>query len=199
MSEDEILDRAAGALDQGRIVVIPTDTVYGLAARPDSPEAVQKIFDLKGRVPDKPLSVLGPDINTLKTVAEMEERALALASRYWPGPLTLVVRRRPWFTHDLGGGEDGSIAIRVPASEPARALLTRTGPLAVTSANRSGDPPANSVADAREVFGDAVSVYVDGGPVIEGVASTVVSLLGVPSVLRAGPIGEDEIRQTLTS
>ena len=199
MSEDEILDSAVGALDQGRIVVIPTDTVYGLAARPDSTEAVQKIFELKGRPPDKALSVLGPDINTLKMVAEMEDRALALAGRYWPGPLTLVVGRRHGFTHDLGGGEADSIAVRVPASETARALLVRTGPLAVTSANRSGDSPANSVDGAREVFGDAVSVYIDGGRAGKGVASTVVSLLGEPLVLREGPISEDEIRQTLTS
>lgn len=199
MSGDEILDRAVGALDQGRIVVIPTDTVYGLAARPDAPGAVQKIFELKGRALDNALPVLGSDINSLKTVAEIEESALSLAGRYWPGPLTLVVRRRPWFTHDLGGGEDDSIAIRVPASEPARALLARTGPLAVTSANRSGDSPATTVDDAREVFGDAVSVYIDGGRAGKGVASTVVSLLGEPSVLRVGPISEEEIRQTLTS
>ena len=194
------LQRASAELSKGGVAVIPTDTVYGLAARPDIPRAIARVFELKQRSRDKQLPVLGAGIEQLATIGRFDERALRLARRYWPGPLTLVVERRPEFNCDLGGREDGTIALRVPRSDPARRLLALTHPLAVTSANRSGETPAGSVRDARALWGNEIAAYLDGGECEAGIASTVVSVVGEEvEVLRAGPINEEEIAQTLTS
>jgi L-threonylcarbamoyladenylate synthase len=193
----QVIARTAGELARGQVVVVPTDTVYGLAARPDRPEAVTQIFELKGRSDNKPLPVLGASVESLTEVVSFDARVLLLAVRFWPGALTLVLPRAAGFTHDLGTDKRGSVAVRVPQSETMLDLLAVAGPLAVTSANRSGEPPALTVDDARRVFGDSVSSYVDGGS-CSGEPSTVVSLVGDLLVLRTGPISEDEIRQTLT-
>ena len=193
----DVIAKAAGDLDRGRVIVVPTDTVYGLAGRPDRPEAMQQIFQLKGRPDDKPLPVLGADVESLEQVASFDARAVLLAKSFWPGALTLVLPRVAGFTHDLGGRARDSVAVRVPRADAALLLLGITGPLAVTSANRSGEPPALTIDDARAVFGSSVSSYIDGGS-SNGESSTVVSLLGETVVLRSGPISEEEIRQTLT-
>jgi len=180
------------ALRDGAVVVMPTDTVYGLACLPRLPNAVNYIFELKGRPDDKPLPVLGDDLGALETVAEFDDRARELARRFWPGALTLVLPRNPAFTHDLGGNDFTTVAVRVPRNTVALELLSQTGPLATTSANRSGEPPATSTDEARSIFGERVGAYVDGGP-CRGLPSTVLSLIGPARVLREGALGSNEV------
>lgn len=186
------LQEALAALAAGQAIVLPTDTVYGVGASPAQPDAVASIFRAKGRPEDKALPVLGADIAALQEVAVFEERAARLARRFWPGPLTLVLPRAAGFRHDLGGSDDATIAVRIPAFDPTLELLSESGPLAVTSANRSGEPPAATVEDARVALGHAIDVFLDGGRV-GGAPSTVVSLVGAPAVLREGALGASEI------
>lgn len=176
------LEQAAAAIRGGAIAIVPTDTVYGVGA---VPEAAAAIFRLKNRPRDKALPVLGCGVEQLGALAELDERALALAERHWPGPLTLVVRRSPRFTADLGGVDPDTVAVRVPAHPVALELLERTGPLAVTSANVSGEPPARTFEEACALAPDLVCI--DGGT-CDGVPSTVLSLVGEPKVLRAGTV-----------
>lgn len=186
------LQDALDALAAGEAIVLPTDTVYGVGARPEHQAGVAAIFQAKGRPEKKALPVLGADLAALRDVAEFDDAARLLAERFWPGPLTLVLPRAPGFTHELGGTDPSTIAVRVPASEPALELLSGSGPLAVTSANRSGEPPARTVAEARAALGHAVRVFLDGGAV-EGAPSTVVSLVGAPMVLREGALPAQQI------
>jgi L-threonylcarbamoyladenylate synthase len=174
------IDEAVAAVRDGEIVVIPTDTVYGVGARPD---AATSIFDLKNRPRDKALPVLGAGVAQLDEIADLDDRARALAEEHWPGPLTLVVRRNPGFTADLGGTAPETVAVRVPAHPVALELLETTGPLAVTSANVSGEPPATTYEDACALAPGLVCL--DGGT-CDGVPSTVLSLVGEPKVLRPG-------------
>ena len=180
----------------GQPILVPTDTVYGIAADPANPQAVAEVFQLKGRPPEKALPVLGSDVAALEEVAVFNEPARALARLFWPGALTLVLPRAEGFDHDLGGGDDGSIAVRVPNSTPLRALLDRTGPLAVTSANRSGEEPAATLEEALLVFGSATPA-LDGGEAAAGAPSTVLSLLGAPEILRQGAISPSAIQECL--
>ena len=189
--------RAAGALADGGVVVLPTDTVYGLAVRPDLPRAIEKVFALKGRPREKALPILGGGVEDLEGVAAFDARARTLASAFWPGPLTIVLPRRKGFDVDLGGDAGiTTVAVRVPAAEPTLTLLGVTGPLAVTSANHSGSAPALTVADARATFGEAVAIYLDGGRT-KGEPSTVVSLAGELKVLRRGPLEEADLEECL--
>lgn len=173
---------AVAALARGAPVVVPTDTVYGVAATPGHAGA---LFGLKERPVAKALPILGAGTEQLSTVAVFDERASALASAFWPGPVTLVLARAGTFTADLGGLDPETVAVRVPAHDVALEVLRATGPLAVTSANLSGGPPATTLAEARRVFGDRVEVYLDGG-VCDGTPSTVVSLTGAAEILREG-------------
>lgn len=174
------LDEAVAAIRSGAIVVIPTDTVYGIGA---TPEGAASIFDLKQRPREKALPVLGSDAGQLGRIAELDGNARALAEEHWPGPLTIVVPRKPTFTADLGGDDPATVAVRVPAHPIARRLLEQTGPLAVTSANVSGEPPATTYDEACELAPGLVCL--DGGT-CDGVPSTVLSLVGTPRVLRQG-------------
>ena len=181
---------AADAIRSGAIAIIPTDTVYGIGARP---EAAAAIFELKHRPRDKALPVLGCDVVQLGGIAELDDRARALAEQHWPGPLTLVVRRSASFTTDLGGDDPMTVAVRVPAHPVARELLERTGPLAVTSANVSGELPATTYEEACALAPDLICL--DGGP-CDGVPSTVLSLVGEPKVLRQGGLDLTEWLQS---
>ena len=192
------VDQAVEVIRAGGLVVIPTDTVYGLCCDVTDPEAIGAIFRIKGRPSSKPLPVLGADPGALTSVAAFDRRAELVGRVFWPGPLTIVLPRAPGFEADLGGSGDATVAVRVPAADVALQLLARTGPLAVTSANLSGEPPAASVEEARAALGDDVGAYLDGGPA-EGQPSTVVSLVGEMQVLRDGPISRAELTQTLTS
>lgn len=187
---------AAAAIRSGKVVIVPTDTVYGLAASPKDKAAVQQIFDLKGRPQDKALPVLGASLEALARIAEFTAEARSVAGRLWPGPLTIVLRRVEGFDDDLGGPDDGTIAVRVPGSASLCSLLAETGPLAVTSANRSGDPPAHTAAEARGIFPEIP--VLDGGS-CTGRPSTVLSLAGGPKILREGSVDLDQIRAAITA
>jgi L-threonylcarbamoyladenylate synthase len=183
---------AAAALGAGALAIVPTDTVYGLAARPEGAAA---IFDVKRRPRAKALPVLGASIEQLRAVAVLEGGASALAARAWPGALTLVVRRAAGFTADLGGRDDGTVAVRVPDHPVALELLRSTGPLAVTSANVSGEPPATTAAAACALAPGAVCL--DGGT-CDGAPSTVVKLVGDGAggdvqVLRQGALPAEQV------
>lgn len=186
------LQSALEELRAGRAAVIPTDTVYGLAA---ACGAAPALFALKGRPQTKALPVLASSISDLERVATFSEAALRIVERLWPGPLTLVLEREPSFNADLGG-DGATIAVRVPAHEIALELLARSGPVAVTSANRTGEPPATTVADAQATFGDEVRAFVDGGR-CAGAPSSVVSVMDELRLLRAGAVTLDEVRQAL--
>jgi tRNA threonylcarbamoyl adenosine modification protein (Sua5/YciO/YrdC/YwlC family) len=186
------LQKALEELRAGRPAVIPTDTVYGLAA---TCAAAPILFALKGRPQAKALPVLASSISDLERVATFSEAALRIAEKLWPGPLTLVLEREPSFDADLGG--DGTtIAVRVPAHKVALELLAGSGPLAVTSANRTGEPPSISVADARAAFGSQVRAYVDEGR-CDGAPSSVISVSDELTLLRAGPVTLADVRQAL--
>jgi L-threonylcarbamoyladenylate synthase len=186
------IDDAILALRTGRLIVMPTDTVYGVAALPRAHGAVASIFEAKGRLEGKPIPVLGASIRDLQAVVRFNERAVRLAGRFWPGPLTLVLPRAPFFPHDIGGDDSSTVGVRVPDHDLALELLGRSGPLAVSSANRSGSPPATTVGEARTQLGGSIAVYLDGGD-CSGDVSTVVSMTGEPEVLREGAVRADQI------
>ena len=196
MGQVNDIERAVAALDAGEPIVIPTDTVYGLAVRPDLAEAVKRIFEVKERPEERALPVLGADAEMLEAVARFDDAARRLSGTFWPGPLTLVLTRAAGFDHDLGGVADGTVAVRVPDFGPTLELLARTGPLAVTSANRSGAPPAVTVKEARAALGDAIEVFIDGGRV-GGAPSTVLGLAAEPALLRDGALGRGALEEVL--
>lgn len=184
------VEDVADALTTGRVAIVPTDTVYGLAAHPHLKGAVGTIFELKGRPEHKALPVLGASVESLQDLAVFDRRAAALARRYWPGPLTLVLPRRDSFISDLGGDDEETIAVRIPARPLTIELLHLAGPLAVTSANRSGESPCRSVEEALEVF-PGLPALSDGAA--SGDPSSVLSLIAEPVVLREGAIAESEL------
>lgn len=180
-----VLHEALDCLRRGELVVIPTETVYGLAADPTVPGAMERLFAAKQRPPDKSIAWLIPDQGweSLPGIAG-NETALALGRRYWPGPLTLVVDT-----------DDGSLGYRMPDHPIAMELLRLLNrPLAVTSANLSGRPPAATAADAERELGGAAALILDGGPAAKGVASTVVRIRGSAlDVLREGALPRHEV------
>lgn len=194
---DEALAAAVAAIRAGHSIVLPTDTVYGIGANAMSASAVQGLLDAKQRGRDMPPPVLIADAASLGSlVAFIDEDAQALADRFWPGALTLVLRIQEGLRIDLGETR-GTIAVRVPDHEFTRALLRRTGPLAVSSANVSGQPSSTDIAGAREQLGDTVAVYLDAGPTPGATPSTIVdftvSTLG--TLLRAGAISLEELHE----
>lgn len=182
-----MMDDVVAALQAGEVAVIPTETVYGLAAAARYSTAIDAIFELKGRDRSKALPVLGSSREDLAAVVTFDDRARRVTDRFWPGPLTLVLPRDHSFEVDLGGDDKGSVAVRVPGHDVTRALLARTGPLAVTSANLSGEEPFTTVEAARALFGDRVAAYLDAGR-CDGTPSTVLSLVGEPRVIRRGDL-----------
>ncbi len=191
--------RAAEALADGDIVAVPTDTVYGLAVDPTQPKAVARLFALKGRPDDVPLPILVAGPEQVELVAgELEPAATVLAARFWPGPLTLVVPRRPEFSVDLGGPPAArqTVGIRRPDHAVMVALCEILGPLAVTSANLHGSTPATTAAQVLQVFSDLdqPAVILDGGT-CAGTPSTVVECRGPASrCLREGALQWDEVQ-----
>lgn len=194
----EAIESAVSAIRRGGLVVLPTDTVYGVAADAFSPEAVRRLLEAKGRGPDTPTPVLVPATRTLDGLVDvMPAHARELVERFWPGGLTVVVRHAQTLAWDLGETK-GTVAVRMPLDAVALSLLERTGPLAVSSANRHGLPPAADAAEAARQLGNAVEVYLDGGPSGEPVASTIVDLTGeVPTVLREGAVSRAELAAVL--
>jgi len=192
------IEAAARAALEGSLVVLPTDTVYGIGTRPDDPAATARLFEAKGRPRELELPVLVPSKEAARRIATFDERAEALALRFWAGPLTLVLPRadaaRTW---DLGG-DPQTIGVRMPHDPLALAVLARTGPLAVSSANRSGDPTPSTCDAVEAAFGGAVEVYLCAPEALSGSASTVVDLAsGTWSVLRAGAVPDNELADAL--
>ena len=190
------LETAIAALEDGQLVVVPTDTVYGVAAHPGVEGAVGRLFWVKGRPLEKAIPILGRTQDDLAKLARFDERAALLAKEFWPGPLTLVLPRAGGFDLDLGGSETETVAVRVPDHPVTLELLARTGPLAVTSANLSGEPSATTVEAAQVALGSRVTVYLDAGET-KGMGSTVVSLVAEPVLLREGDLSFDEVLAAL--
>lgn len=191
----EALAAAREAIKAGECVVLPTDTVYGIGADPFDPAAVQRLLDAKMRGRDMPPPVLIAESAMLGALAaDPDERIEALGQAYWPGPLTLILRAQHSLSMDLGDSND-TIAVRVPDQDFTRALLRRTGPLAVSSANVSGAPAAQTVDEAIEQLGDSVAVYLDAGPASGPVPSTIIDLTDPDSgrILRRGRLDADEL------
>jgi tRNA threonylcarbamoyl adenosine modification protein (Sua5/YciO/YrdC/YwlC family) len=190
---------AATSLRKGDLVVMPTDTVYGLAADAFSPPAVTSLLAAKGRGRQMPPPVLVGTVRAATALVEgLNQSGKDLIEEFWPGGLTLVLRANRNLLWDLGDTK-GTVAVRMPLNELALDLLKETGPLAVSSANLSGAPPATTAAAAQEQLGDAVAVYLDGGPCPGDVPSTIVDLTGpVPRLLRPGVISVERLRQVVT-
>jgi tRNA threonylcarbamoyl adenosine modification protein (Sua5/YciO/YrdC/YwlC family) len=195
---------ARQAIARGELVVLPTDTVYGVAADAFDARAVQRLLDAKGRGRQSPPPVLVAGVTTLRAlVADVPGEVERLVEAFWPGGLTIVLPSQPSLTWDLGD-TGGTVAVRMPANRLALELLEETGPLAVSSANLTGQPAAIVALDAQDMLGDSVAVYLDDGPSDTGVASTIVdatSLVGgaarVVRVLREGAISRAQLRDVL--
>ncbi|GAB3814303.1 hypothetical protein GCM10028820_10040 [Tessaracoccus terricola] len=192
------IDAASAAIAEGHCVVVPTDTVYGIAADAFSGDAVRGLLAAKQRGGDMPPPVLIAERSMLRALtADIPRDAMALARNFWPGALTLILKAQKTLNLELGE-TGGTVAVRVPDHDELRRLLRRTGPLAVSSANISGRPAANTVAEALEMLGDTVAVYLDGGESEGQVASTIVDFTGSNRgrVLRNGAIAFEELKLT---
>jgi L-threonylcarbamoyladenylate synthase len=186
---------AAAACRRGDLVVLPTESVYGLGTDAFVPAGIDRLVAAKGRGRDLPVPVLVPGPATVDGLASLlPQSARDLISAFWPGPLTLVVRHHPSLAWDLGDA-NGAVALRMPLHPVALELLRETGPLAVTSANRSGSPAPTTVEEAVAQLDDAVSIYLDSGPCVEALPSTIVDSTGeTPRVLRIGALGLELLR-----
>lgn len=205
MSEGELVDatgegreaalaRAVEALRHGGIVVLPTDTVYGIAADAFSPSATGRIFSAKLRSRSYPLPVL---VRTPKQVpalvSHVPPEAERLMAAYWPGSLTIVLPEQDGLVWDIGDNE-GTVALRMPLDPVCLDVIREVGPIAATSANRSGQPPATDAAMARDALGEEISVYVDDGPRTDARPSTIVDLTRhEPLLIRDGDLPPDEV------
>ncbi|GHG56614.1 L-threonylcarbamoyladenylate synthase [Streptomyces griseocarneus] len=192
------LREAAAAVRRGELVVLPTDTVYGIGADAFSREAVGDLLQAKGRGRGMPSPVLVGSPNTLHgLVTDFSEQAWELVDAFWPGALTLVAKHQPSLTWDLGETR-GTVAVRMPLHPVAIELLTEFGPMAVSSANLTGHPAPQTCDAAQEMLGDSVSVYLDGGPTPADVPSSIVDVTGkVPVLLRAGAISAEQLREVV--
>ena len=188
------LDAAVHSVSRGEVIVLPTDTVYGVGADAFSPDAVARLLAVKGRDRQMPPPVLIPSVRTVDGLArDVSVAARALMDAFWPGPLTVIVNAQPSLAWDLGETH-GTVALRVPDHGAALALLARTGPLAVTSANLTGKAAATTAEDARDQLGASVSVYLDAGDSPLGVASTIVDATGSAlRVVRDGGVSWDRL------
>jgi len=193
-------DAARAAIERGECIVLPTDTVYGVGADAFQPEAVQRLLDAKNRGRDMPPPVLIADPSLIRVLAiDVSDAAKRLTARHWPGPLTIICHAQPSLRLDLGDAA-GTIALRVPDHTLAREVLRRTGPMAVSSANLSGQPAAVTCDEAMDQLGDRVSVYLDGGPLTAttGAPSTIVDFTQdeFGEVLRHGVLSIELLRET---
>lgn len=199
---------ARQAIGRGDLIVIPTDTVYGVAADAFSPPAVQRLLDAKGRGRNQPPPVLVGTKETLTALAEeVPEPVQRLVDAFWPGGLTIVLPAQPSLVWDLGETR-GTVAVRMPEGRVVLELLAETGPLAVSSANLTGKAAAISALDAEKMLGDSVAVYLDDGMSRNGVASTIIDATslarrasdaepGVVRVLRDGVVTREQLREVL--
>ena len=200
------------SLGRNELAVIPTDTVYGIAANAFSPEAVQALLDAKGRGRQSPPPVLIANLNMARALVEtLPDAAIKLAETFWPGALTLILKAQPSLSWDLGETK-GTVALRVPDHKIALALIEETGPLAVSSANLTGEPAATTCGQAHGYLESSVQVFLDGGPSPKGEASTIldltqlvdtydsegnVSTTGLIKIVRRGALAEAKIRSVI--
>lgn len=192
------LTAARTTLKSGRLAVIPTDTLYGIAADAFDSAAVAALLAAKRRGRDMPVPVLVGSWNTIDgLVFSVQSQARDLIRAFWPGGLSLVVQQAPSLAWDLGDAR-GTVMLRMPLHPVALELLREVGPLAVSSANVSGRPPATTVDEARDQLGDLVGVYLDGGKAEHGVASTIVDLTAdTPRILREGAVTAAQVAEVL--
>lgn len=185
--------RAGEVVARGELLVLPTDTVYGIGADPFSTEAVARLLTAKGRGRDKPSPVLvGSVEDAARLGAEIPESAKILMEAYWPGALTVIVPARPEIGWDLGETH-GTVALRMPDDPFTLQLLREVGPLAVSSANLTAEHPATTAAQAIDQLGEKVALYLDGGPCVGGEPSTIVIAAERVKIVRHGAILADEI------
>jgi tRNA threonylcarbamoyl adenosine modification protein (Sua5/YciO/YrdC/YwlC family) len=195
---EDAIATAVSSVASGELVVLPTDTVYGLGADAFDAVAVADLLRVKGRGREMPVPVLVGSWTTIDgLVTTVDSRARDLIEAFWPGGLTLVVTHAPSLNWDLGDA-NGTVAVRMPLHPVAIELLEKTGPMAVSSANRHGQPAAQDGRQAQAQLGEDVAVYLDDGPVPGGVASTIVDVTaGRPRVLRLGAIGVEQLREVV--
>ena len=195
----EGLASAAELLDHGGLAAFPTDTVYGIGCRADDAEAIGRLFAAKRRPVDKQVPILAASLEQAAAFGYLvDERVRSVAARWWPGPLTIVLRAQPAAVGNAD--QTPSQAFRVPDHPVALALIERSGPLATSSANRSGEPETYDADDVMVAFADddLLDAVVDGGRVSGGVASTVIDLTGASArILREGPITRDELAEVI--
>jgi tRNA threonylcarbamoyl adenosine modification protein (Sua5/YciO/YrdC/YwlC family) len=189
---------AAEAVRRGRLVVLPTDTVYGVGADAFAPDAVAAVLAAKGRGREMPPPVLIPTVQTLDGLAtQIPVYARDLIRAFWPGPMTLVLVAQSSLMWDLGD-TNGTVAVRMPKNDITLGLLDVVGPMAVTSANVSGGAPARTIAEAQAQLGSAVSVYLDAGPSSDSLPSTILDCTGeAPVILRAGAVSVGRVQEAL--
>jgi L-threonylcarbamoyladenylate synthase len=189
---------AAAAVKNGGLVVLPTDTVYGIGVDAFDSSAVAALLSAKGRGRDMPVGVLVGSWHTIDGLALMVPQSTRdLIRAFWPGALSLVVRQAPSLQWDLGDAR-GTVMLRMPLHPVAIELLREVGPMAVSSANVSGRPPAVDAGEARNQLGDLVDVYLDAGPAAQQAASTILDLTGPePRILRSGPVSAEGIAAVL--
>ncbi|GAA1075139.1 L-threonylcarbamoyladenylate synthase [Tsukamurella spumae] len=192
------ISAARAALKGGRLVVMPTDTLYGIGCDAFDSRAVADVLAAKHRGPDMPIGVLVGSWNTIDgLVTRVSDQARELTRAFWPGAVSLVVEQAPSLAWDLGDTR-GTVMLRMPLHPVAIELLREVGPMAVSSANVSGKPPAATMNEARDQLGDSVEVYLDGGPSEHAVASSIVDLSGPqPRVLREGAVTKARIAEVL--
>jgi L-threonylcarbamoyladenylate synthase len=192
-SFDQALEKSVSILNNGGLIVFPTDTVYGLAAKFDEPEAIERIYQVKGRDQTKALAVLVANLDQIKIISSrIPENATKLIKHFWPGALTIIFEKREDLMTPLS--VDNSIGIRIPDDSFVQQLSLRIGPLATTSANRSGYPSTTKVDEVLDQIGNKVDLIVDGGEIEGGIASSVVDCRGeIIKILREGAIPKEEI------
>lgn len=192
------IEAATVAIGEGKLVVLPTDTVYGVGADPFNPDGVAGLLAAKGRGREKPPAVLVPSAETVDGLAmNVPSYARRLMERFWPGGLTLIFRAQPSLMWDLGD-TNGTVGLRVPDDEIALELLRSSGPMAVSSANRTGEETARTVTEAGFAFGPSVEVYLDGGERSGALASTIIDCTKAdPVLLRRGGITPEQLREVL--
>ncbi|MCH8561135.1 threonylcarbamoyl-AMP synthase [Nesterenkonia sp. LB17] len=199
-SRAEGISAAQDALSRGETVVLPTDTVYGIGADAFSPQAVAVLLAAKGRSRTMPPPVLigRPEIMDALAI-DVPEEARTLAQAFWPGPMTLILNAQPSLRWDLGETH-GTVALRMPADELALDLLNATGPLAVSSANRTGMPAATTVTEAQQMLAESVAVYLDAGDRGSSAASTIIdATVTPPRVVRTGALPLAELQAVVAS
>jgi L-threonylcarbamoyladenylate synthase len=187
---------AVAAVLQGELVVLPTDTVYGIGADAFRPSAVHSLLNAKGRGREMPPPVLVGSVRAANALVEdLGPYGQELIDEFWPGGLTLICRSSRSLKWDLGETK-GTVAVRMPQNQVALDVLAQTGPMAVSSANLTGQPAATTAEGAREQLGEAVAVYLDGGPCETDVPSTIVDLTGdMPRLLRGGAVSIGRLRE----